>query len=149
MMLFDALPFRVWPRAPEAGEVLEIGGQSVAGERGADLVRSLACRLDDHVAGTVDIIDVVADSAGHRVVAGAAVERVVAAAPVQCVVAAEAVENVRVGRVGIGRAVIAVEHVDAGRAGDRVGPRAAEDVDHVIAVADRGQSVDRRSGVEG
>ena len=86
-----------------------VGDQHVARESGANLVLSLAGKLGDDVADIVDIEDVVAEAARHRVGAGAAVERSSPPRPNERVVAAEAVQHVVVGGGRIGRAVIAVE----------------------------------------
>src|SRR5690606_21134637 len=114
----DRVVFRIavgdQPAVAFEHEILDMVGQVVAVERGADDVVSLAGGLDDDVAVVIDDVGVVTVAAGHFVAAGAAVEGVVAAAAGQLGVAAAA-----------GQAVVAGIGEDAGAAVGRGG-------DHVI-----------------
>src|SRR5262249_28403749 len=91
-------------------EVLDVGAERVAGQRGLHRVVALPGRLVHRVGGAVHDVEVVAGAAGHVVVTVAAVERVVAGKAVERVVAAETVDHVIRGR--------AVERVDSGGAVD-------------------------------
>ncbi len=85
--------------AADEGEVLEIGGKSVAAARRANRVDAAAGCFDDGVATAVEV-GVVADAADHAVGAEGAIEAVVAGATVERVVAGAAIEIIAADAAG-------------------------------------------------
>ena len=102
----------------EEAQVLDVGRHHMAAQH-AHLVGAAAHGLDDHVAGVVEGVDVVAQPAHHRIGAAAAVQGVVAVATVQ--------------RVGIGAAF---EQVGPAQAAEQIAPGiAGQAVGHRVAAA--------------
>ena len=59
---------------PDVRQIFNIGAERIGGKRGANLVAPLLEPLCNLVARTLDIIDVPAAAAEHRIVADAAIE---------------------------------------------------------------------------
>ena len=80
--------------AIELGQVLQIGGQGIAGQRGTYRIGSAIDRFDDLVADAVHHIGVVANATGHQIVAHATVEQIVAVTALQRIVAPQPIEHI-------------------------------------------------------